>query len=318
MAFDWMRRALAGLASGVVLLALGACGSGTIESQFVPTRLIVFGDAMADVGQAGRKYTVNSATAFSWPSIVAADYGLTLTPSTSGGLGYATGNARIVNKPDAAGNSVTPTVKEQIDAFLVSHTLTSTDLVTLQAGYSDIIVEMAKVTAGTQSGNDLLNNVAQAARDLAAQIKRLEAAGGSHIAVLGVYNLGRSPWAIAIGQQTLLTQASSKFNETLLIALVDEGRNVLYVDSALQFETLILAPTGYGLTNVTVPVCTSVDTGPGIGIGANQINSALCTETTVLPGVVYNTYMFADRIYTTPTAQRLLGDYTYSRVHSRW
>ena len=36
-------------------LFLAACGSGTIESQFTPTRIISFGDAMSDLsGKRGR------------------------------------------------------------------------------------------------------------------------------------------------------------------------------------------------------------------------------------------------------------------------
>lgn len=318
MAFDRMRRAVVALASGVVLLALGACGSGSIESQFIPTRVVSFGDAMSDAGQTGKKYTVNAASTRVWPEIVALNYGLALTPAASGGRAYGTANARIVNKPDAAGNAATPTVKEQVDTFLAGGAPTANDLILLQGGYSDIIFEMAKVTAGTQSGGDMLNNVAQAARDMAAQARRLVTAGARHVVVTGVYTLGRSPWAVSIGQQNLLTQASARFNESLLIALVDDGNNVLYVDTALQYDAMSTSPQFFGLTNVADPVCTSVDPGPGIGIGANQINSGLCTETTIVAGQNYATYLYADRVYVTPLAHRLLGESAFSRIRNRW
>lgn len=318
MVFDRMRRAVVALASGVALLALGACGSGSIVSQFVPTRVVSFGDAMSDIGQTGKKYTVNSTAARLWNEAVAINYGLSLTPAASGGLAYATGNARILVKPDAAGVAATPTVKEQVDAFLATNTPTATDLLLLQGGYSDIIAEMAKVTAGTQSGGDMLNNVAQAARDMAEQAKRLVAAGGRHVVVTGVYTLGRSPWAVSIGQQTLLTQASARFNEALLIALVNDGNNVFYVDTALQYDLMSVSPASFGLTNSTDPICTSVDPGPGIGIGNNQINSGLCTETTLVAGQSSGVYMYADRVYVGTTAHRLLGDYAFGRIRNRW
>ena len=81
---------------------------------------------------------------------------------------------------------------------------------------------------------------------------------------------------------------------------------------------MITSPSSYGLSNVVDPVCTPVDPGPGIGIGTNQINSLLCTETTIVTGAIYASYMFADRVYPTPTGQRLIGDYAFSRVRSRW
>jgi outer membrane lipase/esterase len=32
----------------------------------------------------------------------------------------------------------------------------------------------------------------------------------------------------------------------------------------------------------------------------------------------YSTYVFADRVYPTPVAQRLFGDYAYARLRARW
>jgi phospholipase/lecithinase/hemolysin len=65
-------------------------------------------------------------------------------------------------------------------------------------------------------------------------------------------------------------------------------------------------------------VCTSVDAGAGIGTGNAQINSALCNTNTIVAGVDYNRYVFADRVYPTPQAHRLFGEYAYNRVRARW
>ncbi|HMA08319.1 MAG TPA: GDSL family lipase, partial [Ramlibacter sp.] len=103
MSFHWMRRAFLVLASGAALLTAG-CGSGTIESQFHPARLVVFGTGISDLGQGGSRYTVNDGGANIWTQQVASSYGLPLTTAASGGLSFATGNVRIKNKPDAAGS----------------------------------------------------------------------------------------------------------------------------------------------------------------------------------------------------------------------
>jgi outer membrane lipase/esterase len=313
MAFQWMRRALIGLASAVLL---SACGSGTIESQLTPSRVILFGDAFTDAGQSGARYTVNDGSR-TWAEVVGTHYGVSVTPAASGGTGYATGNVRIV-RTDTSGDTATPTIQQQIDTFLASNSLGANDLVLINGGFSDIISEMALVTANTQSSSQMLNNVNQAALDFAAQAKRLVAAGGKHIVLVGTYDLGKTPWAASINQQSLLSSASSSFNQTLLIALVDQGANMLYVDAELAFNQMVNSPASYSLDNVIAPVCTSVDPGAGIGIGANQVNSKLCTTSTLVAGVDYTRSLFADAVYPTPAGHARFGDFAFSRVHSRW
>jgi outer membrane lipase/esterase len=134
--------------------------------------------------------------------------------------------------------------------------------------------------------------------------------------VVGPYTLGRSPWPTATSLTTTLENASGRFNDDMLIALVDLGDKVLYVDAALQYNLMIATPTAFDMTNSVDPVCTSVDPGPGIGIGAGQINSALCTPSTTRGD--YNTYLFADQVYTTPKAQVTFGQYAYDRIRARW
>jgi phospholipase/lecithinase/hemolysin len=138
------------------------------------------------------------------------------------------------------------------------------------------------------------------------------------VVVVGSYNLGNTPWAAAIGQKDLLTNASGRFNDELLIALVDQGNNMLYVDAALLYNLMAGTPTLYEMTNATDPVCTSVDPGPGIGIGAGQFNSALCTTSTIVPGANYLAYLFADAVYPAPTAHRKFAEYAFSRIRNRW
>jgi len=78
------------------------------------------------------------------------------------------------------------------------------------------------------------------------------------------------------------------------------------------------SPGSYGFEDSERPVCTSVDPGPGIGIGAGEVNSALCTSSTLLAGANVDRYVFADKVYLAPSAQRQLGNYAYDRVRQRW
>ncbi|MGE0497598.1 MAG: SGNH/GDSL hydrolase family protein [Ramlibacter sp.] len=317
MARNWLRRAVLALACASAGL-LASCGSSSIESALSPARFITFGDGFSDLGQNGSRYTVNDGTVNVWTAYMASLYGQTLTTASAGGLSYARGNARITAKPDAAGNTATLTVTEQVDSFLASNTLGANDVVIINGGISDIVAQMAAVTAGTQTGAQMIANVKQAGRDLGAQVRRLVQAGGKYVVVAGTYNLGRSPWAAAIGQGDLALEASSRFNEELLISIVDLGANVLYVDAAFHYNLVTSTPANYSLNDATTVVCTSVDPGPGIGTGNGKVNSALCNAGTIGTGLNYGLYTFADGIYPTPRAHQLFGEYAYNRLRARW
>ncbi len=318
---SWRRRALQACAAAGAALLLASCGGGTIENKLVPKRFIVFGAAMADVGNNNTRYTVNDGSVNTWVEKAAIDYdkNLTILPSSQGGTGYARGNARIVAKPDAAGNSATPTVKEQIDAFLgAGGKIADNDVVVVNGGISDIVFQMQAVLAGTQTEDQMIANLQQAGRDMGAQVRRLVQAGGTHVLVVGPYNLGLSIWAAQIARGDTLTNASLRFNEALLLSMVDLGASVLYVDAQLFFNLLISNPGGNNLTDATTTACNSVDPGPGIGIGRNQVNSALCTPNTITSGVDYTKLVFADALYFTPVANQLFGDFVQGRMRFRW
>ena len=317
MAANWMRRtALVAACASALLLA--ACGSSTTESAITPDRFIAFGDAYSDIGQKGSRYTVNNDTVNNWTLQLASHYQKTLAPVSTGGLSYAQGNARIAAQPDAAGDATTPTITAQIDRFLASQTFAPNDIMLLNGGISDLIVGMAAVRAGTLSAADYVAQARQNGKDLAAQILRLVNAGAPHVVVSGSYDLGKTPWAIAIGQETLLSEASSRFNEALLVAINDLGAHVLYIDSAYYVNLYTSAPSSFSFSYPKTAVCTSVDAGNGIGTGTGQVNSALCTPSTLLAGADVNLYVFADNVYLSPSAHRQLGTYAYDKLRARW
>ncbi|PJI95684.1 phospholipase/lecithinase/hemolysin [Acidovorax sp. 69] len=317
MAANWMRRTVLVAACASAAL-LAACGSSTTESAISPQRFIAFGDAMNDVGQNGSRYTVNDGSVNNWTLQVAANYGKPLTAVSAGGQSYAAGNARINAKPDAAGNAGTRTITEQIDTFLAAGSFANTDLVIVSGGLSDVIAGMAAVNAGTQTEAAMVAAARKAGEDMAAQVRRLVTAGAKYVVVTGTYDLSKTPWAKTIGREALLTDASSRFNEGLLVGIVDLGANVLYVDSAYYVNLYTSVPANYGFNNATAAVCTSVDATNGIGIGAGQVNSALCNTSTLLTGASQDSFVFADSVYLTPSAQRQFGTYAYDRLRARW
>ena len=320
-------RLTAMIAVGAALSLLAGCGASTTASALTPTRIISFGDAFSDVGQqGGKKYTVNDGSVNNWLNEFANGFGLAVTPSAVGGTGYAQGLARVNTSTNAAGNPGTPSVSQQIDAFLAVDNFGANDVAVINGGVGDIVAEMNAVNAGIETTTQMQTNVQQAGRDLAAQVKRLVASGANYVVVLGTYNLGQTPWATATGQTTLLTDTSTQFNDAMLVPIVSMGKNVLYVDAAyyLNLVSNPLSAPAYGMTNAVDPVCTSVDSGTGIGIGPGQVNSLLCTPSTlvsgatIVGGATIANYTFADAMYFTPVVNRLFGDYAYARVRARW
>ena len=314
-------RSIAISGAALVALVLGACGGGTTEGALVPARFISIGDAFSDVGQLGTKakYTVNDDAIDTWLGQVLASYGTgTLTASATGGLGFAQGNARINMMPDAAGRTATLTITQQVDAALATGAIGANDVIFLNAGASDIVAEMMAVLAGAQTEAQMLARVKQEGKDYGAQVRRLVDAGAKHVVVMGVYNLGASPWARVIGQAATLSSASTIFNQAFVVSIVDLGNQVLYIDLAGYINVLILFPSAFGFTNTSDAVCTSVDPGPGIGTGANQVNSSLCTATTIVTGATYSAYIFADGLNFTPAVLQLYGANVFSRLTLRW
>lgn len=287
--------------------AMVACGGGTSTvSTLVPTRFVAFGDGLADLGQTGGTvYTVNDGSTFSFVQQLAASYGQSITAQSAGGQGWARGNARIALKPDAAGNAATLTMAEQIDAFLAANTVGQDDVIVLSAGVSDMVVQGDALAAGTITADQAITNIEAAGKAMGAQAKRIVAAGGKHVVVAGAYDVGKSPYATARGITATLQAATLKFNEALLVSLVNDGNNILYVDFANRSNLFIASPASYSFVNATAPACTTP-------------TASTCTVSTITAGVTYDTYVFADDRYFTPAANRALGALAYERVKARW
>jgi len=328
MTVSWLRRtAVLGLVSASAAL-LAACGSGTVDSAISPSRFVVFGDGLSDVGQTGAQFTVNDGSVNTWGQQLASRYGRTIVAASAGGTGYATGNARITLKPDAAGSSSTRTVTEQITAFLAAGAPQGNDLLIVSGGVSDIVAGLAtyrsaiaadgSAAAATAASTQFTNASKQAGTELAAQVQRVVNAGAKYVIVTGTYDLGRTPLAAATGQATVLNAASTAFNTALLLGIADLGTNVLFVDAAFYYNLITGLPGSYSFNDSTTVVCNSVDAGPGIGIGAGQVSSAKCNTGTIANNLNYNLYEFADAVYFTPQANRLFGNYAYDRLRLRF
>ena len=299
---SWFRRAALALGCAGTLALLTACGSGSVVSDLAPKRFLTVGDSFMDVGQSGKRYTVNDGSN-NWVQELAAHYGVTVSAASAGGSGHAQGHARIAAADPIGG---APSVTTQIDTLLASTTLSDTDdVVLINGGMHDIV---AAVEAGGLS-DATTQAVKDAGKALATQVRRVVSAGGKHVVVTGVPLLGDSPWARARNQRDGINALSVAFNDALLIDIADMGATVLYFDSALFFNLINNKPERYSVDNATDPVCTTPD-------------ASTCTPSSVV-STDYNRYMYADSLNFTPKVQRNFVDrsYTenaYDKFKNRW
>lgn len=319
MAFQWSRCA-GYFAAAVTAVSLAACGSSSVESQLEPSRIIAFGDGQSDIGQSGSRFTVNGVEGrANWTEEVAAAYGRSITPANQGGASYAWGNTRVAATPDAAGDASTPTLGDQIGNFLSSDAFSGNELVLLSSGTSDVIVVARQALNGEITQAEAMTQMRTISAQLRDQVGRLRDSGARYIVVIGTYDLGRSIWARNIDQVAFLESLSNEFNAGFKIAMEDiqYQPNVLYVDFEQYMNAVTAEPQLYAINNIDQPICNSIDPGPGIGIGDGQVDSALCTLSTLVSAEV-DRYGYADDVYFTPAVQRQFGNWAAGVIRDRW
>jgi outer membrane lipase/esterase len=283
-----------------VMVSLAACGAGSVKDPFIPTRVVVLGDALSDMTSATTRYTVNDATINNWAEQVASSYGLTA--------------ANIM--PLAAGNASVAAVSAQASGFAFQ----SGDLVLMSAGYRDLI-DVAEA-AGTQAAS--VASATALGTAYANAVRGIVNAGAQHVIALDMYNLAQTPYQ-TLGARTAATHPlnlmTRAFNDALKSNLGDLtrpyiGDNIRLGRAELYIGNVVLSPTGNGFADATTVTC--ISTG-NIGIVGSNLSSLGCTTSTLNPAIVapqtYNSYVFADPVYLTPAAHRGLGNFVRSGVN---
>ncbi len=280
--------------------ALAACGAGSVKDPFIPTRVVVLGDALSDMTSTTTRYTVNDAASTAinnWAEQVASSYGLTATQIVA----KAVGNAKIADVGVQAGTV----------AYLPG------DLVLVSAGYRDLIDE-------AEAGHSQAVAVATATalgNAYADVVRGIVAAGAKHVVALSTYNLSQTPYQ-TLGVRTAATHPLSlmarAFNDALKSNLGDStkayiGDNVRLANAELYMNGVSSNPSGNGFTDATTVVCTSMG---NIGIVGSTLSSMGCTTSTLNAAIVapqtYDSYVFADPVYPTPALHRGLGNFVRS------
>ncbi len=290
-----MRRFRPTLVAGALTLALSA---GTASAQF--TNAYTFGDSLSDAGQYGSRFTTNPGLVA--PMYVSQNWGITSTPSFTGGNDFAQGGARV-NSPSPLVPPGVPdfSIAQQVSQFIAKGPLDSNALYQIQGGANDIFTLAQQYLGGQITLEQVQAGVTQAALDLAAQAGKLKAAGAQYVILQTLPDIGKTPFAASLGAQATFSQLSSLFNTTLNAAVGAAGMHVIQFNTTALLSEIIANPAQYGFSNTTQPACTTS-------------SSLQCTPSTLVAPNANMNYVFADGVHPTTGAGLVLSQAMISMI----
>lgn len=318
LSVNLLRRGALGAALAASML-LASCGGGDPVVEFVPDRVLAFGDEDSIITADGRKYTVNAfqtdttagkildcAANAIWVQRLASSYGLVFPQCNPNDVAdprsriYAVAGAKVAD------------LAAQVDQHLATDTFSGKDLVTLAIGQHDVIEQYERYPdVGTV---ELLQEVFDAGQVLALQVSRIAAAGGK-VLVSTVPDVGLSPYAInentTTGDSTraaFISQLVAEFNKGLRVGIQDEtGDKVALMLTDELVQAMAKFPASYGgMTNVTSAVCDP----------AKAATVDLCTTDTLVTGGSASLYLWADDIHLSPNGHAYVGSLAGSRTRA--
>jgi phospholipase/lecithinase/hemolysin len=265
-----------------------------------------FGDSLSDAGNISLATLGNLPVAgvysggrFSngnvWVQDLAQNLGLPApTPSLAGGTDYAYGGAETgATAVHAANPSDLPS---QLGQFVASVPNPSpTALYTVWAGSNDVL----DIANSTQTPAQQQASVQQAANNEVGFIDGLIAHGAKDLVVMGVPDLGKTPYEMArpasdAASSTLAQSYNSDLGAALQQIMATGAASIDYVSSYTLLDTAVANPAAYGFTNVTQPVWNG---------NLTDSNSGTLAAT----GAAQNGYLFFDDLHPTAAGHSLLA-----------
>lgn len=224
----------------LLFIALIAFGSSSLSQERTAfDQLVVFGDSLSDMGNAGR---------FSdgpvWVEQLAEKLKLPLTPSERAGQNFAVGGARIEAGPQS--------LRAQVDRFLEQPRPPRQTLYIVWGGANDIFAALGQF--------DALSELDAAAASLKSVLADLIAHGASDLLVPNIPDVGITPEVRANGSKAVeeARRLTDHFNRAVERHLVDlassaSGIRLYRFDVAAMAEQARKNPGSFGFIDIGTP-----------------------------------------------------------------
>lgn len=231
---------------------------------------------------------------------LAADLGLSLSPSLAGGTNYALGGERtgtlhfgaLEVLPDFGG------VLGQASFVAFFGSLPSSALYVLNGGGNDVRKASELVGTLMSTAGDAILAMSEGAANLAASVAALAAAGATDFVVSNLPDVGRAPAFVGLGSIAagFATDLVTAFNAALVTEIAASRSanpllNIIDLDTFTLTNALLDDPSAFGFSNGTDPCAL---------LGAGCVDP--------------DTYVFWDGIHPTTATHRLSADVTLAAL----
>lgn len=303
----------------------GSPGGNPPPQQHLNLQVVSFGDSLSDVGTYepiaspvnGGRFTTNPGQV--WTQDIAQYYGgslsaaytigLTHALSPHGGYGYAEGGATVATPSVdndfllALLGDVEMPLNQQLASYLQAHgSFNANQLVVVWAGANDVL------RAGTPPAATA--TVQTAATTLAQLVAQIVQNGATHVVVVNLPDIGKSPKGIAKSDGGAnLEQLSQLFNTTLEAQMQSSGVSgmVIEIDSYTWINNILAnyGSFGFAVSN-TAQACDASKTPDDTAL--------MCSPLTYVTFNADQTYMFADDLHLSTHMHTLLAQYVEQQL----
>ena len=315
------------LAGGLLLLTalVSSCGGGAAQqSNFVPTRIIAFGDETSVLDDSlspgnGKKYSINGTVSANDPTIscsanpiwiqtIAAHYGQTFSQCIGSVVGAPNNRIRAFFGATAFD------LAAQIEAQQNESGLQHGDLATVLVGGNDVINQYLQYPT---VGEPTLTAAVQAAgAEVGRQINRL-VGFDVRVVVSTTPDVGYTPFAISeksnhidTDRQALLQRLNLAFNSSLRSTILNDGRYIGLVTMDELVETVGKFTPINGFIDSTQGAC---DLTQSQLVPPSILD---CTNFTLVQNATSTNYLWADDRHLSYGGQLSLGNLAINRLET--
>jgi hypothetical protein len=289
--------------------ALAGCGGGSTQYEpFVPDQYVAFGDETSTILADGRRYSVNTLTAFGtvdcqvdpiWTQAVANQFEFVFEQCNPGGATTFKATMR------AAPGALADDLKTQIDHQIANGGFTAKTLVTVMLGANDVL-DLYASRYPQETEEQLAAELRARGERLAQQVNRLVELG-ARVIVSTVPDLGITPYALqqkelhaGTDRAALISRLTAAFNGRVRVNILNDGRFVGLVLADETTQSIARFPSAYGVSNATSAACTTA--------------LPACTTQTLVEGGSSSAWLWADDRHLAYGGQARLGTLAVSRA----